>query len=279
MERYQMDIKLIAFDLDGTILNSEKAISPRTRAALSSAHKQGKHIVPCTGRLELPPCFDDIAGITYFVGNNGSRIVLQETGELVFTSFMKKEQARWLIEQCRTRRCLLYGCFEEGESFFDNKCTSVHDEVMAPLIKRFTEFSKIPMVDLAGLLDAGKIASKFSINFPVLAEQKEAFEALSCRSGIHVSSSDSFNIEVMGEGVNKGEGLRFVAGKLGVGMKNVMAIGDYYNDMEMIEEAGFGVAMENGVDEIKAAADFVTASCDDDGVAIAIEKILGISGG
>ena len=89
-----------------------------------------------------------------------------------------------------------------------------------------------------------------------------------------ITSSDIDNIELMPHGTSKADALRFVARKTGIDMGQIMAIGDNYNDMEMIKSVGYGVAMGNGVDVLKQAAAVVTVSCDEDGAAAAIESVL-----
>jgi Cof subfamily protein (haloacid dehalogenase superfamily) len=112
------------------------------------------------------------------------------------------------------------------------------------------------------------------MNFINDAEFKKGLKVFSDWPALTVTSSDEKNIEIMSSGVSKGDALSFVSRHSGIPMERIMAIGDNLNDMEMIQCAGFGVAMGNAIPELKEKAAWVTSSNDDDGLALAIEKIL-----
>jgi hydroxymethylpyrimidine pyrophosphatase-like HAD family hydrolase len=121
---------------------------------------------------------------------------------------------------------------------------------------------------------AGEELCKFALLFADKGEHGRSLEKLKARGDVQVTSSDRNNIELVRTGVGKETALRFVAERLGIAVDQVMSIGDNLNDTGMIREAGFGVAMGNALPEVKEAAGFITASCDEDGVALAIEKAL-----
>jgi Cof subfamily protein (haloacid dehalogenase superfamily) len=269
-----MDIKLIAFDLDGTALTSEKLISPRTRAIFYAAHKCGKILIPCTGRVRLPDCFEGVPGIPFVIANNGSRVIAHDTGELVFYRGFDKEIAASLVAQCRKMSCMVYCCFEVGESF-DNTGLGWDDGTIHAIFDRYMAFFDLPREDLLTVIESGtRKINKFSVNFLDVAAQQRAFSEFVQRNDVYVSSSDTRNIEIMPLGTSKGAALQVIAEKLGIDMQHVMALGDNLNDIEMISNAGYGVAMGNALDAVKEKADWVTASNEEDGVALAIERIL-----
>jgi Cof subfamily protein (haloacid dehalogenase superfamily) len=110
--------------------------------------------------------------------------------------------------------------------------------------------------------------------FPDAESRQDAFGLSSKFDKADFTSSEYNNIEIMPRGANKADALRFMAERMGVPMEQVMAIGDNYNDIEMIKAAGRGIAMANAVDKLKETADEVTLSNDEDGVALAIESAL-----
>jgi Cof subfamily protein (haloacid dehalogenase superfamily) len=268
------DIQLIAFDLDGTALTSEKVISPRTRCAFENADKAGKILVPCTGRGKLPDCFDDVPGIPFLVANNGSRVIKPDTGEFVLYRYFEKETAVSLVSQFRTMGCLVY-CYCEFGEIIDNIGLGWDVGAVDAIFDRYAAFLNTPKEDLLTVIQRGeRKTNTFSVNFLDSAAQQRAFPELINRHDVSVTVSEGRSIEFMPLGTNKGAAIQFLANKLGIDMKNVMAIGDNLNDIEMISNAGYGVAMDNALDSVKEKADWVTASADEDGVALAIERIL-----
>ena len=105
-------------------------------------------------------------------------------------------------------------------------------------------------------------------------DKEEALEELNTLSGIVVTAAMDNNLEINKEGTNKGLGLLQLGKSLGISREEIMACGDGGNDVEMLKEVGFAVAMANGSDPVKKAADFVTVSNDEDGVAKAIERFV-----
>jgi Cof subfamily protein (haloacid dehalogenase superfamily) len=208
------------------------------------------------------------------IANNGSRVIAHDTGELVFYRSFDKETAASLVVQCRKMSCMVYCCFETTEAF-DNTGPGWDDGSIHAVFDRYMAFWDLPREDLLTMIQAGdRKTNKFSVNFPDIAAQQRAFPEFVNRNDVYVSSSEPRNIEIMPLGTSKGAALQIIAERLGIDMKNVMALGDNLNDIEMISYAGYGVAMGNAVDAVKEKADWVTASCDEDGVALAIERIL-----
>jgi Cof subfamily protein (haloacid dehalogenase superfamily) len=268
------DIRLIAFDLDGTALTSESIISPRTRCAFQNAYRAGKILVPCTGRGKLPGCFDGVPGIPFVVENNGSRIMEQDTGAFVFYRSFDKETALSLVTQFRTMGCLVY-CYCEFGEILDNTGEGWDNGACDAIYHRYEEFLHTPKEDLLTVIQGGdRRTNTFSVNFLDSAAQQQVLPEFIRRTDVSVTVFEECSIEFMPPGTNKGAALQFLAHKLGIDMKNVMALGDNLNDMEMIRDAGYGVAMDNALDRVKEKADWVTASADEDGVALAIERIL-----
>jgi Cof subfamily protein (haloacid dehalogenase superfamily) len=278
-----VNIRLIVFDLDGTALNSEKTISPRTWAAFDAALKAGIAIVPATGRQLnfLPQGLPEYPGISYIIANNGATVFSPVEKKILLHLPFSGEGLRAVLAECRSRKALIFGSSAD-RSVLDNKGVCWNDREILALYRQWESLWSPRLGNLEeAFLSGGKEKGpgqelcKFALVFARQAELAGSLEKLKVRADVQVTSSDRNNLELVMPGVGKESALRFVAERLGLAMNQVMSIGDNLNDVGMIREAGFGVAMGNALPKVKAEADFITASCDEDGAALAIEKALG----
>ncbi|MDR2159499.1 MAG: Cof-type HAD-IIB family hydrolase [Treponema sp.] len=270
------DIRLIAFDLDGTALNSSKKFSERTLRAVRAAIGAGKYIVPCTGRqiYNIPPGLLETPGISFVITDNGASVYGMPERSLLYDRTFDAETALAILALSRRLRAFCFGT-NGTEGALDEKGLGWHDEETLEMIRRHRGIWNPALADLESWVREGRPAfNKMTIIFANPMERMIAYEQFSGIAVADITSSDIDNIELMPHGTSKADALRFVAKRTGVSMGQIMAIGDNYNDMEMIKSVGCGVAMENGVDVLKQAAAAVTASCDEDGAAKAIESVL-----
>ena len=274
-------VKLIAFDLDGTTLNSSKKISSRNYAALCKAHEMGVTLVPCTGRSmnELPQEINgliDEFGFSFFpcvITDNGAQVYDLSKKELLFTKNISKTTALKIVAEGRECLALTYGSFGiHGAT--DNKGIVWCSTEAKPYIDEYQEKWDLPVADLEELIEWNDGIVKISMNFLYNEDYRKCLKEFSLWTMLALSSAAPKNIEFMSVGICKGEALKFVSKYRGIAMEKIMAIGDNLNDMEMVQSAGFGVAMGNAIPELIEKADWVTASNDNDGLALAIEKIL-----
>ncbi|MDR2245058.1 MAG: Cof-type HAD-IIB family hydrolase [Treponema sp.] len=271
------DIRLIAFDLDGTALNSSKQFSERTLRAVRCAIGAGKYIVPCTGRqiYNIPPGLLETPGISFIITDNGASVYGMPERSLLYTRTFDGETALALLELSRSLKAVCFGT-NGAEGALDEKGLGWHDRETLEMIRRHRSVWNPALADLAAWVREGRQEfNKMTIIFANPMERMIAYEQFSGVPATDITSSDIDNIELMPRGTSKADALRFVARKTGIGLGQIMAIGDNYNDMEMIKSVGYGVAMGNGVDVLKQAAAAVTVSCDEDGAAKAIESVLG----
>ena len=276
-----MPLDLIAFDLDGTVLNSNSVISERNYSALRKAHEQGVKLVPCTGRslyelpIELNNLIDEF-GFSVFphiITDNGAQVYDLPKKELLYTKNISRETALAILKQGRKELALIYGSFGiQGAT--DNRGIVWQAEEAKPFVRKYQEMWDIPTADLEELIEWNGGLVKVSMNFAFADDRKKCFREFSAWPGLALSSSAPGNIEFMQEGISKGEALDFVSRYSGIPLERIMAIGDNLNDLEMILRAGFGVAMGNAIPELKEKASWVTAVNDEDGFAKAIEKML-----
>ncbi len=272
-----MSIRLIALDLDGTLLDSHKNLSERNRMAIETCIAKGIHIVPCTGRTAsgIPEAVRSIPGIRYAITVNGGKIEDIQTGEILDSCLLKKETALDVISLVSDRHVMYdfyIGDFTICEERFYHH---MQEYKINPEIQKLLHMTRHPVPDFMEYVKQqnGGI-DKVNFFFSDLKEREEIREILKRRSDILVSSSLENNLEINAPGASKGNGLLRLASILGLQQQETMACGDGGNDLSMIRLAGVGIAMENGEDEVKAMADFVTLSNDESGVAHAIEKFV-----
>jgi Cof subfamily protein (haloacid dehalogenase superfamily) len=279
-----MNIKLIAFDLDGTTLNSKKEISEVNRNALRNAYRAGIKLVPCTGRSlaflsdALIAFLNELGfgAFPYIITDNGAQVYALPARQLLMTKNIGEQTSLAVLAEARKCRAMTH-CSFGAESGTDNKGRIWENGIGQDMIAGYGEKWYIPVVDLEPLIRWNCGVVKFSLVFHDEAEFKAAMDKFSAWPEVQLAASDVTSFEIMARGIHKGETLRFVSEHSGIPMKQIMAIGDNYNDMEMIRSAGWGVAMGNAVPELKEAAAWITLTNDEDGLAAAVEKAL--SGG
>ncbi|PKH23563.1 sugar-phosphatase [Enterobacterales bacterium CwR94] len=268
-----MAIKLIAIDMDGTLLNPQHEITPRVKKAIQAARERGVTVVLATGRpyvgvqnylMEL--------GLNepgqYCITNNGALVQKADTGECVAEvtlSFQEFLDFSRLADELGVH----FHAMDKSFLYTPNKDISeftVHEAALTGIPLRYraldemdssTRFPKVMMIDKPSLLDAAiaRIPESLKQQYTIL-------------------KSAPFYLEILDRRVNKGTGVGQLAEKLGIAPEEVMALGDQENDLAMIEYAGYGVAMGNAVDSVKAITPYHTATNMEDGVALAIEKYV-----
>lgn len=271
-------VRMIALDLDGTVLDSEKRITPRTRAALEKAIEAGAAVLPATGRLRngLPQEFLDIPGVRYAVTANGAAVLDLAEGRRIWSGCLSQQDALRLHEMCRGWD-VLFDVYAGDAIFTEATRFARLAEFAPPAMLDYFCKTRTPVDDLAAFLPTLETPiEKVTALFTNPDERRAAFAVLADGGRYLVTSSIPRNVEVNAAGVDKGVGLLALADFLGVPHGAVMACGDSSNDAAMLRAAGFSVAMGNASDEIKALADFVTDTNDADGVAKAVERwVLG----
>lgn len=268
-------IKMIGLDLDGTLLTSEKKMTPYTRTVLEKALAQGVEVLVSTGRsiTAVPKDILAIPGMKYAVTSNGARVLNIVTEEVLHESMISVEKAEKILQILEKydviAEIFINGvCYAEREvlkrayEFFDN-----------PSMAEYIMNTRVPVENVMKKLhEANLPVDKVHIIFCDLEEKKAAYEELKEIDGLEIASAYGNNLEVNREGTDKGKGLLQLGELLGIRREEIMACGDGMNDYEMLKAVGFAVAMENGHPKVKEIADYVTESNDDDGVAKAIEK-------
>lgn len=274
-----MNYKLVAIDMDGTLLNSKNEVSERTKVAIEKAKAKGVNVVLATGRI-LKSALQygvDLDIKNPIVACNGA-IIVNEQQEIIYKKPLDKNIIEHILDIGKQNN--IYYHFYDEYGFYAN---TLVDEVV-----NFynTANSKLKGLDLDINIfeEKQEILMRKDLNvlkFMFIDDSQEKLykvrKELDEMGVLTTSSSWDNNIEVMGKGVSKGEGLSYICNQLNIDPKQVIAIGDNENDLPMLKFAGLGVAMGNSKDDIKTISDYTTSTNNEDGVAKVIEKfILGI---
>lgn len=270
-----MGIQLIALDLDGTLFNSAKQVSPRTLQVLQKAASKGVVIVPSTGRSfdGIPSIITNLPFVQYALTLNGAVVVNIRTKEIIHQCNFNKEEALFLWNYLQKYDALC-DCAIDGELYMEQQTFlrlpdygQTQERIALMRSTRKEAYSIREM-----LLQENTKTAKMNLLFSNLRKRLNAKFELEQIPFVEVSSSLEKNLELNKKGGNKGNGLLALAEHLGIQRDQIMACGDSDNDYSMIKAAGLGIAMENGLETVKKIADAVTLSNDQDGVAYAIEQ-------
>jgi len=267
-------VRLIATDLDGTLLDSSSSVTARTRRALDAARARGIHVIPVTARqpIGLRAIAADAAFDGWALCSNGAYAVHLGDGRMLFAEELPAETVRTLAEALRASiPGLLFASVREGGEAF----IAQHGYAeIADLSDHKRDPETMGGVPLDQVLSAPSL--KFVIRHPELAPTAlfETVRSLGL-TGFEATLSGAPFVEVMAEGVTKATGLARLCEHLGIDRVDVVAFGDALNDVEMLRWAGHGVAMAGAADVVRDAADEVALSNDEDGVARVVERMLG----
>ena len=274
-----MDIRLIALDLDGTLLTTDKRVTKYTVGVLSRAAERGIYIVPATGRslTGLSSKIRSLPFVRYAITVNGAAVWDMEQQKLIMRRAFSKEQAVELWDFISRYHTMQDACIDGiarmAPEYYNKVEEFMPDEPRRLLIRS----TRKPTENLRNLVsDEKTTVEKFNLFFLADAEEKrqQAKTELEELGGLSVTSSLGNNLEINHADATKGRGLLSLAAYLGLSAEQLMAFGDGENDISMLQAAGLGAAMENAPKEVKAAADWVTLSNDEEGVAYGIEKYV-----
>ena len=264
-------VRIIALDLDGTLLNSDKELSSGNRIALERAAAAGIEIVPTTGRFygAMPQVVRDLPFVRYAITINGAEVTDTVTGKVIYRAELSWQQAVEIMEYLDDFP-VIYDCFQGNQAFMTAAQKGLVDTMVSnPHYRKMLRELRHPVPELKEFLtqrEMGVQKVQFFTNRPevrlrLLDELPRRFE------GLAVSSSVADNLEINQAHANKGEALLALAEHLGLKREQIMAFGDGLNDLSMLKVAGIGVAMENACPEAKGLADWIAPSCDENGVA------------
>lgn len=264
----QIPYRAIALDLDGTLTNHEKVVTPKTREALLKAASQGAVIILASGRptygIEpVAECLELNKQGGYILSYNGGNIVNAKTGEKLFSQFLPDEVIPELYAYAKEHGHALLGY--AGNEII----TEMPDD---QYVKEESRINKMNIRKVDNLFESlephpTKLLMTGDPTLMLKAEE-ELVEKLGDRMDIFRSAP--FFLELVPKGIDKAKSLTRLLTKINLTPADLIAFGDGYNDLSMLKLAGMGVAMENAAPEVRAEADYVTLSNEEDGVAAAL---------
>lgn len=272
------DIKMIGLDLDGTLLNSDKVLTENTKRVLSEAIARGVVVLPATGRplSGLPKEVLEFPGIRYALTANGARVIDMQEDRIIYENLVPYETAEKLLDIMGKYDTILEVYYDGVGFSSESMLNRVHEFFRSPAMAHYVKTTRRPVPDVRKMFTEGKRSSdKVQAIFLNDEDKLKAWtEIVDTIPNIEITGALENNIEVNAAGVSKGKTLVNLGALLGIEREEIMACGDGANDIDMIIEAGLGVAMENAVLCVKEAADVITSSNDEEGVAKAIEKYV-----
>jgi Cof subfamily protein (haloacid dehalogenase superfamily) len=262
-------IKLIAIDIDGTLLRRDRTIHPENIKAIKEAREAGIEIVLATGRIRpsMEPFVEKLGlGPGPRVCCNGAQIV-GRLGETLFEVGLDNDIRDLVVDFAETNGLhlnayladrLLFTAEDEWGAFYKRRT-----KIPEPELVTIQELRSTPVLKLMLIAEPEKLVEVNPILKSKLAEHP-----------VRITESEPEYLEFLAPGADKGSSLSKLCASLGVHQSEVGAIGDYLNDLEMVAWAGIGAAMGNGAQELKDTADVVAPSNDEGGVAWFVRRIL-----
>ncbi|MDI3481266.1 MAG: hypothetical protein PWQ97_921 [Tepidanaerobacteraceae bacterium] len=266
-------MKLVTIDIDGTLIRDDLSISQQTVKAIKKVMDKEILVALCTGRPHVAAeHFAKMLGIEGFqISHNGAYIKHNISKETILHDTLPKGVAEDINTMCRRdpRLCLslLYGdcCYYER---YDDFAMHVNIDVnfVTPIrVKDINELVAQEEKNPTKILITGEERPLDEF----MAALKKLYD-----SQVNILKSGPRYLDVINKKSSKGRALKILSAKLGIDRDEIMAIGDNFNDMDMLEFAGIGVAMGNAPEEVKKMADFVAPTNNEDGVAYALQKLL-----
>lgn len=263
--------KLIALDMDGTLLNEAKEITKENYNAIQEAKANGKKVILATGRplagvQRYLEHLDLVSDEDYVVAFNGALVQKTKSGEIISKTPLSMADYKYLYETSQNLGVHIHALTDSYVTTpVNNEYTKIEAEInQIPIIeKQLSEIGEDETIVKVMFIDDPEKLDRAIENMPKEINEKYT-----------VLRSMPFFLEFLDKRVNKGYGVSQVTRALGIGSEQVICVGDAGNDVDMIEYAGLGVAMGNAFEEVKEIANYVTLSNEDSGVAHVIKKFM-----
>ena len=274
MKMNSKSYQLLAVDMDGTLLTSEKKILPETMEAIEAAVAMDKTIVLGTGRgvPELTDYLSALSLIRYGICLSGSLVYDFKERKAVSVERIEQETILKIAAVARRFDGMLHLLAADESIVEKSQVTHLSDFNMGIYQSMFSKIT-VKVDDLAKECEKRAFLPKVNIYFRTVADRLAGYAILKSLP-LNFAFAEGASLEMTPAGVNKGSGLIALSGHLGIDIPQTIAVGDADNDKEMIKTAGLGVAMGNADSAIKDIADVVVSDNDHDGVGEAIRRYL-----
>ena len=283
-----MKYKLVALDVDGTLLDHQSRVGPRTRAAMARAAARGVRFMLCTGRRYRTtiPVMKDLHLEVSVIVNSGAMVKNSVDHRTIYRNGMTMEQVLGVIELLKAdglMPTLFTDDFPDGPDFYVESDQSgnpfflrylANNKDAYKVIRNFSDAPADRLIEVTVFDAGGRVEAPMR---RLLDRFGDTVTTQIVRFSKHGNVCDC--LEILNRGASKWNALLHVAEGWGIRPEEIVAVGDQLNDLDMVRNAGLGVAMGNAVPELKAHADIVTATCDEEGVGVLLENLLGPADG
>ncbi len=287
--------KLVAIDLDGTMLNSYGVVTENTKNIIKKTIEKGTNVIIASGRPidSIKTIANEIGSKNYFIAGNGSLIYDIQKDEIIYEKYLKKEKVLEIIKMCEensisynvyTEKTILATALKHNVLYYykenlkkpEDKQTHINIvENMYDYIDKMNEekFLKITICDENKSV-FNSIMKKLSEIGAIEVLEVSHMSRKIIKQGTEEIPIEYYYTEISAENVDKWYAIEYLISKLNIEKEEVITMGDNINDKKMIQEAGLGVAMGQSTPAIKEIANEITTSNEEDGVAAFLEKIL-----
>lgn len=273
--------RLLALDVDGTLFTEEGKITKASIDAIKKAQAAGMTVIIASGRDYDAIPWDQLSGIEipYAVTSNGSAVYRTADRKCMYEECIPVGEAEEIFTYLLTKHIYME-VFMDGKGYTPAQLSEVVHELPLPehIIELILGKQKL-LPDMLAFIRNGARIQKGTLNFVKLPdgsflEREEIRQFLEARGDLSIVNGGYSNLEFTKAGIDKSVGLRYVAELLQIPMEETVAVGDSENDIEMLKAAGLGIAMGNALVHVKEAADAVTLSNEEEGVAAAVSAII-----
>lgn len=262
-------------DMDGTLLNSQGAISEENEAALKKLQDRGLEVIIASGRTDLMvKSFIKQLGLTgSVISSNGGLIRNIRTGEVLYSKLIEKSVVREILIYCEENKVdfllytldMVYGNKRNPLMVkYENRNEELAENMKAPLAY-LQNISEIDNLDVLKVLLVCREQPERIVELEKYFSKNERITAVSSAVGL---------LDIMASNISKGNALKILAAKMDIDLNHIIAFGDNYNDAEMLKCVGMPIAVENAVEEIKPHAKHITKSNNESGIAYAIHNFI-----
>lgn len=262
-------------DMDGTLLNSQGAISEENEKALKKLQDRGLEVIIASGRTDLMvKSFIKQLGLTgSVISSNGGLIRNIRTGEVLYSKLIEKSVVREILIYCEENKVdfllytldMVYGNKRNPLMVkYENRNEELAENMKAPLAY-LQNISEIDNLDVLKVLLVCREQPERIVELEKYFSKNERITAVSSAVGL---------LDIMASNISKGNALKILAAKMDIDLNHIIAFGDNYNDAEMLKCVGMPIAVENAVEEIKPHAKHITKSNNESGIAYAIHNFI-----
>ena len=270
-------VKMLATDLDGTLLDSKHSLSDENREALGALADRGVVLVCATGRsrTSIPEAISSLPGVKYLITANGAKIYDNEKNEVISESYLSADAIDYIQPMLYDPEVMCEAFWGGAPHVEEKRYRDARDYGIPRWFSDYFFNTRRPIEDfVSAVREHEREIENINFIFGKDDVQERLRQFLGARTDLYeLTTSFPFNFEIGGVGVGKGAAVDFIAKREGILPEETICFGDQNNDVSMIEYAGIGVATANAVPRALAAADFVTSDSEHSGVAAALKTL------